>query len=54
VELTAQGQVRCRELDAIARAANDQLLTSFSSDEITQLKSMLQRLAGNASKHSQG
>jgi MarR family transcriptional regulator, transcriptional regulator for hemolysin len=53
VELTAQGQALCHELDAIARAANDQLLTGFSGDEITQLKSMLQKLADNASKHSQ-
>jgi MarR family transcriptional regulator for hemolysin len=48
VELTPAGQALCHELDAIARAANDQLLTGFSDDEITQLKSMLQRLTRNA------
>jgi MarR family transcriptional regulator for hemolysin len=53
VDLTPAGQALCHELDAIARAANDQLLAGFSEDEITQLKNMLQRLTGNASKHSQ-
>jgi MarR family transcriptional regulator for hemolysin len=53
VELTPAGQALCHELDAIARAANDQLLAGFSEDEITQLKTMLQRLTRNASKHSQ-
>jgi len=37
-ELTATGRTLCHELDAIARAANDQLLTGFSDGEITQLK----------------
>lgn len=53
VELTAAGQALCHELDAIARAANDQLLDGFSDDETAQLKSMLQRLARNAGKHTQ-
>lgn len=53
VELTAVGQALCHELDAIARAANDQLLDGFSDDETAQLKSMLQRLARNAGKDTQ-
>ena len=53
VGLTAEGRALCHELDAIARAANDQLLNGFSDDETAQLKSMLQRLTGNAGKHSQ-
>jgi MarR family transcriptional regulator, transcriptional regulator for hemolysin len=53
VELTATGRRLCHELDAIARAANDQLLTGFSDGEITQLKTMLQRLTRNAAQHSQ-
>ena len=52
VELTAAGQAVCHELDAIARAANDQLLDGFSDDETAQLKNMLQRLAKNAGKLS--
>ena len=52
VELTAAGQALCHELDAIARAANDQLLDGFSDDETAQLKNMLQRLAKNAGKLS--
>lgn len=48
IELTAAGRALCHELDAIARAANDELLAGFSDDEITQLKGMLRRLAGNA------
>jgi MarR family transcriptional regulator, transcriptional regulator for hemolysin len=48
VELTAAGRVRCHELDAISRTANDQLLAGFSEEEITQLKNMLQRLTANA------
>jgi MarR family transcriptional regulator, transcriptional regulator for hemolysin len=54
VELTSAGQALCHELDAIARAANDQLLRGFSDDETAQLKSMLQRLAENASAGRQG
>src|ERR1022692_584486 len=50
VELTAAGQTLCHDLDAIARTANDQLLTGFTDTEITQLKSMLQRLITNASE----
>ncbi len=50
-ELTAAGQARCHELDAIARAANDQLLAGFSGEEIAQLKGMLQRVTRNASEH---
>ena len=42
-----------RELDAIARAANDELLSGFSEDETAQLKSMLQRLTRNASRGGQ-
>lgn len=53
VELTPAGQALCHELDAIARAANDQLLSGFSDDETAQLKNMLQKLARNASKDSQ-
>lgn len=53
VELTAAGRALCHELDAIARAANNQLLTGFSEDEVTQLKTMLQRLTRNSSEHSQ-
>jgi MarR family transcriptional regulator for hemolysin len=53
VGLTPAGLRLCHELNAIARAANDQLLTGFSNSEITHLKSMLQRLTTNASKHSQ-
>lgn len=53
VELTPAGQTLCHELNAIARAANDQLLSGFSEDETAQLKSMLQRLTRNASKNSQ-
>ncbi|HET9970392.1 MAG TPA: MarR family winged helix-turn-helix transcriptional regulator [Streptosporangiaceae bacterium] len=52
VDLTPAGQALCHELDAIARAANDHLLTGFSDDETAQLKSMLQRLTENASKNS--
>jgi len=48
VELTDAGQTLCHELDAIARAANDQLLAGFSEEETAQLKSMLQRLIRNA------
>jgi len=51
VELTAAGRTRCHELDAIARTANDQLLTGFSDKEIAQLKGMLRRLAKNASEN---
>lgn len=47
-ELTPAGHALCHELDAIARAANDQLLAGFSSEEIAQLKNMLQRLTVNA------
>ena len=50
VELTAAGQTLCHDLDAIARTANDQLLTGFTDTEITQLKSMLKRLITNASE----
>ncbi len=50
VGLTAAGQTLCHELDAIARAANDQLLTGFSDEEIAQLTSMLQRLTRNAQR----
>jgi MarR family transcriptional regulator, transcriptional regulator for hemolysin len=50
VELTAAGQALGHELDTIARTANDQLLTGFTDDEITQLQSMLQRLITNASE----
>jgi MarR family transcriptional regulator, transcriptional regulator for hemolysin len=50
VDLTADGLALCHELDAIARAANDQLLDGFSDDETAQLKNMLRRLAKNASK----
>lgn len=53
VELTPAGRMLCHELDAIARAANDELLSGFSEDETAQLKSMLQRLTRNASKNSQ-
>jgi MarR family transcriptional regulator for hemolysin len=53
VELTPAGQAQCYELDTIARAANDQLLSGFSDDETTQLKSMLQRLTRNAGKNRQ-
>lgn len=52
VELTPAGLVLCHELDAIARAANEELLSGFSEDETAQLKSMLQRLTRNASKDS--
>lgn len=52
VELTPAGQALCHELDAIARAANDEMLSGFSEDETAQLKSMLQRLTDNASKNS--
>jgi MarR family transcriptional regulator, transcriptional regulator for hemolysin len=48
VELTPAGRTLCHELDAIARAANDELLGGFSQDETAQLKSMLQRLTKNA------
>jgi MarR family transcriptional regulator for hemolysin len=48
VELTPAGRTLCHELDTIARAANDELLSGFSYDEIAQLKSMLQRLTTNA------
>jgi MarR family transcriptional regulator, transcriptional regulator for hemolysin len=48
VDLTADGLAMCHELDAIARAANDQLLDGFSGAETAQLKSMLQRLTRNA------
>jgi MarR family transcriptional regulator for hemolysin len=53
VELTPAGRTLCHELDTIARAANDELLSGFSEDETAQLKSMLQRLTRNASKNSQ-
>lgn len=53
VELTSAGRMLCRELDTIARAANDELLSGFSEDETAQLKSMLQRLTRNASKNSE-
>jgi MarR family transcriptional regulator for hemolysin len=53
VELTPAGRMLCRELDTIARAANDELLSGFSEDETAQLKSMLQRLTRNASKNGQ-
>ena len=53
VELTPAGRTLCRELDAIARAANDELLSGFSEDETAQLKSMLQRLTRNASRGGQ-
>ena len=53
VELTPAGRTLCHELDAIARAANDELLSGFSQDETAQLKSLLQRLTRNASKNSQ-
>jgi MarR family transcriptional regulator, transcriptional regulator for hemolysin len=53
VGLTSAGQTLCHELEAIARAANDQLLSGFSDAETAQLKSMLQRLTDNASKNSQ-
>ena len=53
VELTPAGRMLCDELDAIARTANDELLSGFSEDEVAQLKSMLQRLTRNASKNSQ-
>jgi MarR family transcriptional regulator, transcriptional regulator for hemolysin len=51
VELTEGGRALCHELDAIARAANDQLLDGFSDEETAALKSMLQRLTRNAGKH---
>lgn len=50
VELTQPGQALCHELEAIARAANEQLLSGFSADETAQLKAMLQRLTTNAAK----
>jgi MarR family transcriptional regulator, transcriptional regulator for hemolysin len=53
VELTPAGRTLCHELDAIARAANDQLLSGFSEDEAAQLTSMLRRLTRNASENSQ-
>jgi MarR family transcriptional regulator, transcriptional regulator for hemolysin len=53
VELTPSGRMLCHELDAIARAANDQLLSGFSEAETAQLKSMLQKLTRNASENSQ-
>lgn len=53
VQLTPAGRTLCYELDAIARAADDQLLDGFSDDETAQLKSMLQRLARNAGQTSQ-
>jgi DNA-binding MarR family transcriptional regulator len=46
-DLTEAGLALCHELDAVARAANDQLLAGFSDDEITQLTSMLRRLTRN-------
>jgi MarR family transcriptional regulator, transcriptional regulator for hemolysin len=52
VELTPAGRTLCHDLDTIARAANDELLTGFSDDEIAQLKSMLQQLTRNASHRS--
>jgi MarR family transcriptional regulator for hemolysin len=52
VELTPEGRMLCHELDAIARAANHQLLSGFSDDETAQLTSMLQRLTKNASQSS--
>ena len=51
VELTPAGRTLCQELDAIARAANDELLSGFSEEETAQLKTMLQRLTKNASKN---
>ena len=54
VELTAAGRTLCHELDAIARTANEQLLSGFSEDETAQLTSMLQRLTRNAGGNSQG
>jgi MarR family transcriptional regulator, transcriptional regulator for hemolysin len=54
VELTPAGRTLCQELDSIARTANDELLSGFSEEEIAQLKTMLQRLAKNASKNSLG
>jgi MarR family transcriptional regulator, transcriptional regulator for hemolysin len=53
VELTSAGQTLCHELDAIARTANDQLLSGFSTTETATLKSMLQRLTNNATKNPQ-
>lgn len=53
VELTPAGRTLCHELDAIARVANDELLSGFSEDETAQLKSMLQRLTRNASRGGQ-
>jgi MarR family transcriptional regulator for hemolysin len=52
VELTPAGRTLCQELDSIARAANDELLSGFSAEETAQLKTMLQRLTKNASKSS--
>jgi MarR family transcriptional regulator, transcriptional regulator for hemolysin len=52
VELTQAGQALCHELEAIARAANAQLLSGFSADETAQLKAMLQRLTRNAAKRA--
>ena len=54
VELTPAGRTLCQELDAIARAANDELLSGFSEEETAQLKTLLQRLTRNASKNSPG
>ena len=51
VELTAGGRALCHDLDAIARSADAQLLDGFTDEETVQLKSMLQRLAGNAGKN---
>jgi MarR family transcriptional regulator for hemolysin len=51
VALTASGRALCHELDAIARAANDQLLDGFSEEETVRLKSMLVRLTRNADSH---
>jgi MarR family transcriptional regulator, transcriptional regulator for hemolysin len=52
VELTPAGRTLCQELDSIARAANDELLSGFSEKETAQLKTMLQRLTKNASKNN--
>jgi len=52
VELTPAGLALCHELDIIARTANEQLLDGFTGAEITQLKSMLQRLTANAGPQS--
>jgi MarR family transcriptional regulator for hemolysin len=50
VDLTPSGRALCDELDAIARAAHDQLLSGFSDDEIMQFKDMLGKLTRNANE----